>query len=185
MGKKIIFGLVGQIASGKDTVADYLEKKYQAKRISFSGMLRDILNRLFLPINRKNLVATSEIIRKQFGQDLMAKVIAEEVKKSDAKIICLPNIRRNQDIKYLSKIPGFILVHITAEPKIRYQRLINRRENIDDKNKTWAQFIRDSKLPTEVTIKQVAKKAKYTIDNNGSLNELHEQVEKILKKHKK
>jgi len=185
MSKKIIFGLTGEIAAGKDTVAAYLIKKHDAERISFSGMLRDILNRLFLPINRKNLVATSEIIRHEFGQDLMAKVVAEEARHSTKKLICLPNIRRMQDIKYLSKLPGFILVYITADPKIRYQRLINRRENVDDKNKTWAEFVRDHKLPTEVTIPKVAKQANFNINNNGNLKELQLQVEAILKKIKK
>lgn len=180
MDKKIVIGIVGEISSGKDTVADYFITKRGATKISFSGMLRDILSRLFLPINRKSMVELSEILREKFGQNFLSKVVAEEIKQSPNKLICLPNIRRHEDLKYLKEIPGFILIHVLADPKICYERLIKRSENADDQSKTWEEFQQDAQLPTEVTIREVAKSADYQINNNGTLEELHRQVDEII-----
>ncbi len=180
--KKIIIGLVGEIASGKDTVAEYLKKKHQSETVSFSQPLRDILDRLHLPQTRENMANLGIDLRARFGQTVLAQTIAEEVKISRKKILCLPNVRLESDIAYLKKEPGFVLVAISAEQKTRYERLTKRRQNTDDKNKTWKQFLTDAKLPTETQIRQLAKKAKYTIDNNGTFEELYKQIEEILKK---
>ena len=53
--KKIIIGIAGEIASGKDTVSRYCVKKHGASMYRFSDVLRDILKRLHLEENRKNL----------------------------------------------------------------------------------------------------------------------------------
>jgi len=44
--EKIIIGLVGQMASGKGTIAEYLRDKHGADFFTFSTVLRDVLNRL-------------------------------------------------------------------------------------------------------------------------------------------
>jgi len=74
------------------------------------------------------------------------------------------------------------LVSIKAEQKSRYQRLIKRGQNTDDATKTWEKFLTDSQLPTEITIREVAKGAKFSIDNNTSLTDLFSQVREIIEK---
>ena len=180
--KKIILGLAGEIASGKDTVAAYLKQKYKGETISFSTPLRDILDRMHLPQNRENLVALGTDLRTRFGRDILAKIITADVLSSKAKIISLPNIRLEEDIIYLKKIPGFHLVAIDVDDKTRYQRLTKRSQNADDKTKTWKQFLKDAKLPTEIHIKDLMRRAKYHLDNSGSLPEFQRQIEELLKK---
>ena len=85
---KIIIGLVGEMVSGKDTVANYLTKKYHSQTISFSQPLRDILDRLYLPQTRINLANLGIILRREFGQDILAKTIVSEIKTSPKNIIC-------------------------------------------------------------------------------------------------
>ena len=184
--EKIIIGLVGEIASGKDTVADYLAKKYHSQTISFSQPLRDVLDRLYLPQNRVNMANLGIILREKFGQDTLEKVIDQEIKNSPKKIVCLPNIRLKSDMVKLKKLKHFILIGLATDPKIRYQRILKRAQNTDDKNKTWAEFLKDSKLSTETEIRNIAKTAKFKIDNNGSYKNLYGQIDdlmaKILKK---
>jgi dephospho-CoA kinase len=123
-----------------------------------------------------------EVLRGTFGKDLFSKIIAEEIKNSKAKLIILPNVRTNIDLIHLKKLPGFVLVAITADPKIRYERLTKRGQNADDKTKTWDQFKNDQHLSTEIHIKKLAKKAHYHLDNNGNERELYSQIEEIFKK---
>lgn len=180
--EKIIIGLVGEIASGKDTVANYLSKKYKSQTISFSASLRDILDRIFIPHTRVNFANLGIKLRELFGNDLLSKVVAQEIKNSKKKLFCLPNIRLSSDIEHLKKEPGFVLVAIETDKKTRYNRLIKRNQNTDDKSKTWTQFQKDAYLPTEIEIKNLMKTAKYTIDNNGGYKTLYRQVDEIIDK---
>jgi dephospho-CoA kinase len=182
---KLIIGLIGEMGSGKDTVADYIGKKYKSQSISFSQPLRDILDRIYLPQSRKNMVALGTLLRKQFGNNLIAKTIIEEIGDSKAKIVCLPNVRLKEDITKLKKLDNFLLISIEAEPKTRYTRITKRSQNSDDKTKTWKQFLTDSKLLTEIGIKNLAKKAQFNLDNNGNYRQLYVQIDEAMKQIKK
>jgi dephospho-CoA kinase len=52
---KTIIGFTGPISSGKTTAAKYLAEKFNGKIYGFSGPLRDILNRLYLPLELANM----------------------------------------------------------------------------------------------------------------------------------
>ncbi len=180
---KIIFGLVGPLASGKGTSAAYLKQKYQASAYRFSTMLRDLLDRIHLKKNRDNLIKMSEAIREKFGEHIMAKTMAADAEKDAGHIVVIDGIRRQADIEYLSKNPGFILVSIDADIETRYDRLTKREENTDDNEKTFAQFKADHQRSTELTIPRVMKQADDHIDNNGSISDLHLQLDNLIKKY--
>jgi len=177
---KIIIGLTGQIASGKDVNKKYLEEKYGAKSFRFSTIMREIVTRLGLEINRHNLVNISLCLRKTFGEDLFAKTMANDVMNDAAEIIVVDGIRRLADIEYLKKVPGFHLISVDASPEIRYDRLIKRNENKGDSEKTYEQFLADEKLETEASIPSVMTQAEVTINNNGNFEELYQQIEVIM-----
>ncbi|HDQ22735.1 MAG TPA: hypothetical protein ENN28_02045 [Candidatus Uhrbacteria bacterium] len=178
---KIIIGLVGPIAAGKGTVCEYLKEKHQAQTLRFSTMLRDVLDRFYIEQNRENMQNLSSVLRQTFGEDLMAKTMANDAKNSETKIVVLDGVRRQADIKYLQELPNFYLVEINAKQKIRYQRLIKRSENIDDRKKTFDQFQNDELQEPELQIKKVAQTAKFHLNNDGPKENLYSQLEKILK----
>src|SRR3989344_173429 len=178
---KIILGLVGPIASGKDTVKKYLGRKYGATGCRFSSILRDVLTRINLPHSRENLQVLSTILRQRFGEDILAKAIAAGAVKLKSNIVVVDGVRRLADIKFLKKAPDFVLVAIDADAKIRYGRLVKRKENIDDAKKTFKQFLKDHQYETELAIPMLMKKAKYKLDNNDSLADLHKQIDKLIK----
>lgn len=177
---KIILGFTGLIASGKDASKKYLEEKYGAPSFRFSTILRDVLNRFGAPVSRDNMITLSTWARATFGQDLLAKVIADDVKKSAEKMIIVDGIRRLPDIEYLSRLPGFYLISIDADPKIRYERAVKRNENPGDAEKTLADFMADHQRETEITIPEVMAVAQYKLDNNGTFAQLYTQIDKII-----
>ena len=180
MRNKIILGLVGEIASGKDTVAQFLEEEFKSATASFSQPLRQILDILSLPQSRENMVWLGVDLRQRFGQDILAKAVSGLVIKSQSEIVCLPNIRLEGDVILLKTLPDFYLIRIETDQRTRYDRLIKRDQNTDDAGKTWAEFLADSQLPTEVTIKEIGKQAQFVIDNNTCKANLCKQVRRII-----
>lgn len=180
---KIIFGFTGLPVSGKGTTAAYLKSKYGASVFGFSKMLRDLLDRLYIPQTRDNLIKISEVLRATFGEDIMAKTMANDVAKDMAEIVVVEGIRRLADVEALLPMPNFVLVEIFADPKTRYSRITKREENIDDKQKTYAEFLADHKRSTELSILEVIKLAKEKIDNNGIEADLQRQLEELVKKY--
>jgi len=177
---KLIIGLVGEVASGKDVTKKYLEVNYGATCHRFSSILRDLLNRLYLPIVRENMQTMSTTLRQNFGEDLLAKIITEDVKNDPHEIVVVDGIRRAADMTYLQALPGFVLISIEVETRTRYERLIQRKENADDASKTYEQFLADGQRETELDIPKVMAQADYRLDNNGSLKDLYIQIEKII-----
>jgi len=182
MEKKIILGFVGEMVSGKGTIAEYLQKNHGGSTHRFSTMLRDIADRLYLKKSRLNLQKLSQILRENFSQDIMARVMAEDVKNDTNKVVIVEGIRRFADIEYLKRIEGFKLVYITADIKTRYRRLTKRQENSDDQTKSFEGFQEDHEHESESQIEEVGKTAEYKINNNGNFEELYKQVLEILNK---
>jgi dephospho-CoA kinase len=177
---KIILGLVGPLASGKEAVKKHLVEKYEAKDCKFSTILRDVLNRTAVPVSRENLQKLSTILRANFGEDLLAKAIAMDASKLDAYIVVIDGVRRPTDIEHLNKLPNFFLIKIEAESKLRYERMVKRNENEGDDKKTFEQFLKDHEAEADRLVPVVMDTAKYTIDNNGSFEDLYKQVDEIV-----
>jgi len=177
---KVILGFTGSISSGKGTATRYLVEKYNAKSFKFSKILRDILDRIYLLHTRDNLIKISIVIRDNFGQDILAKIISKDILEEDNNIIVIDGIRRPADIKYLKDIKGFKLIGIDADIKIRYERLKKRNENKDDKSKSWEDFLKDQKAETEIYIPELLKKSNHIINNNGNLEELYKKLDNLI-----
>ncbi len=177
---KIIFGFVGEIASGKGTAVKYIEDKYGAKSHRFSDILRDLLNRLEIDKTRENLQDISTLIREKFGQDTLAKVIAGDVSKDAGEIVVVDGIRLKEDIGYLKKLPNFYLTHIYADPELRYKRLLDRGENVGEDKISYEEFLKSQENECEIQLKEVSEQADIKIDNNGTQEELVEKIERYI-----
>ncbi len=177
---KIIIGLVGPIACGKEVIKKYLAEKYRAKYCRFSDSLRDVVRRLDIEESRENLQDLSTMLRQRFGEDLLAKAVILSVSKLDSDVVVVDGIRRMADIRYLNGLPNFHLIKVEADPKIRYERAKSRNENVGDKDKTFEEFLADEKKESEQEIPIVMANAKISIANEGNLEELYAKVEEIM-----
>ncbi len=177
---KHIIVLVGEIGSGKGTVADYIIEHYNASYHRFSSMLRDVARRLYLPESRDVLISISEVVRTKFGEGTLANVMAKDVEFDARELIIVDGARRMADVEYLSKLEGYHLIYITATLETRYERVKNRGEKVDEKNMSFEQFKQDNERSTEVSIREVATHAEKTLNNDGTLEQLHTQVDALL-----
>ncbi|OGH71311.1 MAG: hypothetical protein A3G00_03020 [Candidatus Magasanikbacteria bacterium RIFCSPLOWO2_12_FULL_43_12] len=180
--KKHIFVFVGMAGSGKNTCTNYLHTKYAADIFSFTTMLKDVISRFYLEFNRDNLIKLSEAVRAIFGEDLLAKTMAKDVENASSNMIAIDNARRLADIKYLSQLPGFVLIEIAADMKTRFERISKRGEKTSDAQ-TFEQFVAEHQRPTELSIFDLAKHATEHINNDGNSEQLYAQVDELVKKY--
>jgi len=178
---KLILGLVGEIASGKGTVVDYLAQNHNASTHRFSTIIRDVLDRLYIEHSRDSLQQTSSMLRNTYGENILAKVMDGDTKNDENPIIVIDGIRRIADIEFLKENPDFKLVFIDVSLEKRYERIIQRGENADDKNKTFEEFKLDAQREAELTIGELRDKADVVLDNNGKREDLERQIEELLK----
>lgn len=179
MAQRVI-GVVGEMGAGKTTIANYLKEKHGAVSFRFSGMLRDMLRRIHVPVERANMQALSTFVRSHFGEDIMSKVVAKDVQESDADLIVTEGIRRPSDIDFLKELPNFKLIAVRVDPRTRFERITARTENKDDRSKTWEQFQKDSSQESEQQVTAIEEMADIIIDNNGTLDELHMTLENFV-----
>jgi dephospho-CoA kinase len=180
---KLIVGLVGKIASGKGTVASYLQEKYNAKTYKYSDVLRDILDLLFLPKSRENIINLSTTIRSHFGDEIIGNALYNKLKSDETEIIIIDGIRRLTDLTHFKNLKNFKILAIETGAKNRFERLKNRKENIGDENKTWEEFMHDEHSEAENKMQEVIDIASFKINNDDlSVEELYKKIDNILEK---
>lgn len=179
---KIILGLAAELAGGKGTAAKYVTEKYEGSSHRFSTMLRDALSRFYLEHSRENMQNLSTIIRKTYGEDTMAKVMFEDTRKDQHEVVAIDGVRRPADIQYLRQLPEFKLVYIDTSLENRYERIVKRGENPDDKDKTLGQFKKDQEGEADIQIRSLKAEADFVIDNNQDMNYLYRQIDEIIEK---
>lgn len=177
---KIIVGIAGEMASGKDTVTKHIVEKYGGREFGFSDSLRDVLDRLYMPKDREHLTRLSMALREEFGQDALAKIMDGDAKGAEERVVVIDGVRRPMDIEILGKNPEFTLFYVEADFMTRYDRIKGRGQNTDDATKTIEEFKADHLLETEVTIPALRSETEYIINNDGTLEELIEQVDRIM-----
>jgi dephospho-CoA kinase len=57
-----------------------------------------------------------------------------------------------------------------------------RNENAGDAEKTYEDFMKDHQRETEATIPEVMSKADFALNNDGTFEDLHRQIEELLLK---
>lgn len=175
-----IFGIAGQIAAGKDTAAAYIIKKTNAKTFKFSQVLRDILNRIDKEITRENLQKISTFLRQNFGENILAECMYNDVIKSDDEVIVIDGVRRYADIEKLRQLENFKLIYIDTNIENRYERITKRSENQDDQTKTFEEFQKENEQESESQIVKLKEFADIIIDNNGNFEELYAEIDKTV-----
>lgn len=179
--KRLIIGLVGEKLAGKGTIAEYLSLHYQAKVYRMSGILDDILLRLHLPIERKTQIDLVLALREKFGEDILAQVLKKDIEADPAPLIVIDGIRMPQEVEIFKKLPGFLLIGVTAPRKLRFERMKSRQEKLDEQTMDFQEFCRiEKESPTEISIKSLGRKAKVKIANLSTFKELYQKTEREI-----
>ncbi|MFQ5888143.1 MAG: AAA family ATPase [Candidatus Hydrothermarchaeales archaeon] len=177
---KLVVGLIGRMGSGKGVVSDHMHEKYGASQHRFSQVLMDLLDRLYLPHDRKLLQELGACIRNKLGKLVIVDAFRKDLESDESKIIVVDGIRYKNEVEMLRRFENNLLLFIDAPIKLRYQRCKKRGEK-GETNISYEEFLKAESRETERYIDDIRKMADYIIDNSGTLEELFEKIDDIIK----
>lgn len=178
----MIIGVAGSFGAGKGTVVDYLiEKKGFAHYSARDFIVREI-ERRGMPIDRDSMTIVANDLRAENDPGFIIRSLYEEAvaKGGDAVI---ESLRAVSEVKLIQQLGG-IVIGVDADPQIRYDRAFARGSVTD--NVSFDYWLEQEKResnpddPTKQDIFGSLKAADYIVTNNGTLEELFAQVERIL-----
>ena len=167
----MLIGITGMSGSGKGTVVEYLKEK-GFEYYSVSGFIGEEVERRGLMVDRDSLIAMGNELRSLYGADYILLQLIEKTKGRDAII---ESVRTVGEVKTLKKNGG-VLWAVTADQKLRYERVKLRGSNKD--NVSFEKFCEQEKgeLESDDMNKQNLKKclemADVVINNDGNIGEL-------------
>ena len=177
-----IIGVIGQNGSGKDEVLKYLREKHNVPFLSTGDMVREIAAKEGKEPTRENLQEISQRYFQEFGRGCFVQLAAENIQRNGWLIGGITGIRSLDDVNVLRNIFGkdFILINVSvSNPEIRYRRMFKRDEDRDPH--TYEQFLRQDAAEEELFhIQSAAQDADYTIGNDGTLNDLHCEIDRLV-----
>lgn len=185
----MIIGLTGPKLSGKGTASNYLQEHHGAKAFSMSGILTDIVNRLYLPNSRANLIGIVTDLRARFGEDILARVLQRDIeeyqKKYPEQLIVIDGIRMPSEVELFSQLPDFTLVYIDAPIEQRYNRATKRGEKEGETEMTFEEFQAEEKAATESHMEMLQQSAHTVVVNGATIEDLYASLEGVIEQKKK
>ncbi|MEY2664277.1 MAG: hypothetical protein RIT04_85 [Candidatus Parcubacteria bacterium] len=180
----IIIGITGTIASGKGaTVACLKEKGFE--HYSARDFLFEEITKRGLSLNRDTTAMVANDLRAKHGSGYIIESLFNRAAKSGKNAV-IESVRSLGEVAFLKQQEHFFLIAVDAEPKIRYNRAVARGSELD--HVTFEVFSAQENRELESTdinkqnLRGCIAQADFTILNNGTLDDLQNEVEKILLK---
>lgn len=175
-----IMGLTGRIGNGKTTLSAYIQEKYNFQKLSFvDKILIPELRKRKKTVNRKNLQQIGREFYLKYGDIEFTDLLLEGVDLTEKWII--DDIRYPLAANYIRSrfLKNFWLIGVKTDIEIRFQRVLIRGEEGEI---SYQDFLKIDSAPTEIQIDEVLSQADYLVENNGTLTDLYQQCNKIMKK---
>lgn len=170
----MILGITGLARSGKDAAAQFFIQK-GFTQINMSDILKEELLKNNKKPTKENLSLLGDELRKKHGKDIVIKMLINKIKGKEKLVIT--GIRSPEELSFLkNEIANFQLIVITAKDEIRFQR--RTKEDPQTKQEFFARDERDIK---NKGLDQVIAQANFKIENNSTLDQMHQQIHKAFK----
>lgn len=181
----MIIGVTGFLASGKGVFSNILKQKGFIV-YSCSDEIREECKKRNIELTRDNLQKIGNDLREKYGSNILAKRLVERIKQIGLdKNFVIESIRTPAEIQELKSLPNFVLVFIDADSKTRYERAKQRlreKEHIS----SYGEFLESERKemesgdPNSQQLLKCKELSNFTIDNNGTLEDLINQINLFL-----
>jgi dephospho-CoA kinase len=179
----IIIGVTGTDGAGKGTVVDYLVNQNGFALYHARALLLAEIERQGLPPTRASMRIAGNYLRSQHGNDYVVTHFLAQAKETGDQKIAIDSLRTIAEATTL-KAHGGILLAVDADQHLRYERVQARRSSSDQV--TFEQFKEQEDLenndpdPHGMQKRKVIAMADYVIQNDGTLEALHQKIDEVL-----
>ncbi|MBT2654206.1 AAA family ATPase [Bacillus sp. ISL-18] len=177
-GKLVVkIALCGKMRSGKDTVANFLREKHKFTGFRFSEGIWETIRLLYRQVYAKRHEEKPRKLLQDIGQkmrevdpDVWVNYTFNKIEEVRANRVVVSDLRQPNEFNEL-KQQGFFIVRVSAEDRIRLNRILAENDNFD---------IQDLYHETERYIDGF--KVDFEIQNNGTIEELLQQSQAAFDK---
>lgn len=180
----MILGIGGVLGGGKGTVVEYLKEKYGFIHYSSSDLLIQILEERGEVVDRNGMNRVANELRAENPSGVPAKNYERYEAEGGEKDVIFEALHSVPEADFIKSIGG-VVIGVTADADIRYDRILARgsvKDNVS-KEEFIAQQQREEMGTGDINksnIFAVVEQADFKIENNGTLEELHAQIDKVI-----
>lgn len=173
-----IIGISGPPCSGKDTIAEYICKKYEYNHISSGDLLRNEAERMGVPKDRDTLRKISIALQNKQGFGWLIESVLND---NDNTNVLFTGLRSVASVEAIVGHNGKI-IYVDSPLPDRYKRSILRgRED----NASYGEFvvqdnIENSDLNNDRSLSAIKKMASFVINNSGTAEELFSNADRVM-----
>lgn len=177
---QVILTFVGMPGAGKTEAVSYVGQK-GIPFVRFGDLTDETVKEMDLPLTPENERMAREKLRKELGMHAYAIKAKPKIKEliAERDVIAIDGLYSWEEYLFLKQeFPGLTLIHIFAEPKIRYKRLSLRPIRPVPLEKCYERDVAEiEKLNKGGPIAI----ADYLIVNNSdNLEDLYSQIDKLF-----
>jgi len=187
-----IIGISGTTASGKDTVSEMLVNRHGWLFVSVSEILRDELKKRGVPIERKNLRTLSAEWRREHGLGVLVDKAVQQFHRSGGRDkyqgLVIASLRHPGEAARVQELGGRV-VWTDADPKVRYQRIVDRNRGTED-HVSFDEFLAEEQAQMKpsgdeatLSLSGVKERADiFIVNDSDDIGAFKDQAEKELSK---
>lgn len=173
-----MLGLTGPNAAGKGEVASYL-RGLGFTIHSLSDIVREVAADRGLPPEREHLIRIGNELRAEGGAGALAERILPRLGARDV----VDSIRNPSEVEVLRRVPGFVLIGVTAEVRTRFLRSVARSRPGDPETLEAFRAREDEENRPDAHRQQLGatfRLADHVLRNDEGIDALHRAIDDLL-----
>mgnify|MGYP001613547989 CR=1 FL=1 len=179
----MLLGITGFNAAGKDTLAEFLERKGFVRKSLSDEIRKEVAVRNLTP-TREVLIALGNELRTKEGNAVLAKRTLAGIDPSTN--YTFSSIRNPAEVEELKKRKEFSLIFVDADIHKRFARSQKRKREGENQSLEQFKALEEKEYASTDSASQqllrVREMADFLIQNDGNVEDFYKQVEGFLDK---